>query len=275
MKTVLLCLFSVLCVQAQEVQIFSFYFPNDGAHLIMSQKKKADSLKLLFQRDSITIVLTGYANAYASDAYNLKLAQARIKTVKDYLAPLKVNQTDAIGELDGYSWEERRVDATITITERNIPDSTQFKKDEPIATGNKRRMLSSRRLDITSYSELEINEKTVLFGIFFQGGTDRMLGSSSEITLRKLLRFMNGYPNRKIKLTGHICCSMDKSPEEDGTNNRTKSNTLSLDRAKAVYDYLIRKGISPDRMAYEGLAYLEPLDWEETKNRRVEITILE
>lgn len=275
MRIIVLFLLSVLSLQAQEVQTVSIYFPNDKADLVLSQKEKVDSIKQLYKRDSIAISLKGYANAYASKAYNLKLAQARVKTVQNYLLPLKVIETAAIGEQESYSWEERRVDATITISERNIPDSTQFKKDEPIATGNKRRMLSSRRLDITSYSELEINEKTVLFGVFFQGGTDRMLGASSQITLRKLLRFMNGYPTRKIKLTGHICCSMDKPPEEDGINNRTKSKTLSVDRAKAVYNYLIRKGISPDRMVYEGRAYLEPLDWEEIKNRRVEITILE
>jgi outer membrane protein OmpA-like peptidoglycan-associated protein len=134
-------------------------------------------------------------------------------------------------------------------------------------------MLSSRRLDITSYSDLELYDKTVLFGVFFKGGTDKMLGSSSIITLRKLLKFLKGYPTRKILITGHICCSEGRDPSTDGRNNRNGSNTLSLDRAKVVYEYLIKNGISKDRLQYEGKAYLEPLDWEETRNRRVEITI--
>lgn len=134
-------------------------------------------------------------------------------------------------------------------------------------------MLSSRKLDITSYSDLELHDKTVLFGVFFKGGTDKMLGSSSVITLRKLLKFLNGYPTRNILLTGHICCSEGRDLGKDGRNNRNGSNTLSLDRAKAVYDYLVENGISKNRLQYEGKAYLEPLDWEETRNRRVEITI--
>lgn len=268
----LLCSSSLL---AQELTQLSIYFPNDSDAIVLKESTKLDSIKKTHLRDSLHISLSSYANAYASKSYNLRLAQKRLIAVLQKLDHFTIDNTRVVGELPTYSWKGRRVDIALQVKEKNIPDSSQFKINEPIADGNKRRMLSSRTLDITSYSELKINETTVLFGVFFQGGTDKMLGSSSVITLRKVVRFLKGYPTRKILITGHICCAEGRNPEEDGRNNRNGSPTLSVDRAKIVYDYLIKNGISSDRLLYKGKAYIEPLDWEETKNRRVEMTILE
>jgi outer membrane protein OmpA-like peptidoglycan-associated protein len=54
--------------------------------------------------------------------------------------------------------------------------------------------------------------------------------------------------------------------------------TLSKARAKAIYDYLIAKGISKQRLSYEGRGFSEPLYPNTTaankaKNRRVEIKL--
>jgi outer membrane protein OmpA-like peptidoglycan-associated protein len=271
-------IFAFLCVHltyAQEKTSISIYFPNDSYEITTVALQRIDSLKKRHLNDSLSIQLKGFSNGYASAQYNMRLAEQRMASVATQLNPLHIKDQEAVGELDDYSGESRRVDIETIITEINIPDSTQYQKAEPLSEGNKRRMLSSRRLDIRSYSDLKINEKTVLFGIFFKGATDKMLGSGSEITLRKLVRFLNGYPTRKILLTGHICCSPYLEPSVDGANMRTGSETLSVDRAKAVYDYLLKKGIAPSRLKYEGKEYLEPLDCEEIKNRRVEITILE
>lgn len=264
-----------LNVFAQDNSTLSIYFTNDSAIVTTKERAKLDSITKRHFNDSVHLSLSGYTNRYASTAYNLELAKKRVVAVVQELSHFNIDSTKAIGELPTYSWEGRRVDVAIRVEEKNIPDSTRFKSNESEEEGNKRRMVSSRTLDITSYSELEINQTTVLFGIFFQGGTDHMLGSSSDITLKKVVRFLKGYPTRKIMLTGHICCSDGRNPEIDGYNNRNASTTLSLDRAKAVYDYLIKNGIASNRLRYRGVAYTEPLDWEEVKNRRVEMTILE
>lgn len=275
MRLILYCFLISFTVYSQERTVVSIYFANDSELINSQERTKLDSLTKKHFRDSVSISLRGFTNGYASKAYNLELARKRLVSVKQQLGHLTIDSTEAVGELPTISWTARRVDVTIHIEEQNIPDSTQFKIDEPEEEGNKRRMVSSRTLDITSYSELEINQTTVLFGIFYQGGTDKMLGSSSAITLRKVLRFLEGYPTRKILITGHICCSQDRPPKIDGNNSRNGSTTLSVDRAKVVYDYLVKSGISPERLRYRGVAYTEPLDWEEIKNRRVEMTILE
>lgn len=272
MKYIFLFLLVPLAGFTQSTSGLSIYFDNDS-HLIREEYLEViDSLKRKHKNDSLTITLKGFANNYASKEYNQKLSRRRVESVRDVLLPITVVEVAAMGATNLYDEKSRRVDIDIIVTEFNIPDSSSYKK-ETIVEGNKRRMLSSRRLDITSYSDLELHDKTVLFGVFFKGGTDKMLGSSSVITLRKLLKFLNGYPTRNILLTGHICCSEGRDPETDGRNNRNGSNTLSLDRAKVVYEYLVKNGISKNRLQYEGKAYLEPLDWEETRNRRVEITI--
>ncbi|RMD97408.1 MAG: OmpA family protein, partial [Bacteroidetes bacterium] len=54
---------------------------------------------------------------------------------------------------------------------------------------------------------------------------------------------------------------------------------LSTERAKAVADYLILKGIDPERLKYKGYGKRQPIDTNRTaagrkRNQRVEIKIL-
>lgn len=55
---------------------------------------------------------------------------------------------------------------------------------------------------------------------------------------------------------------------------------LSERRAKAVYDYLVKKGVHPDRIRYKGLGKEHPVwkeekePWQAAENRRVEIVLL-
>ncbi|MBA3971079.1 MAG: OmpA family protein [Bacteroidetes bacterium] len=66
------------------------------------------------------------------------------------------------------------------------------------------------------------------------------------------------------------------------TNHLGEKNTLlqlSEERAKAVYEYLLKKGINANRMTYKGYGDTKPLvsketNQSETVNRRVEIKIL-
>ena len=75
--------------------------------------------------------------------------------------------------------------------------------------------------------------------------------------------------NLIIEIQGHICCT---------TNDYFD---LSTDRSKSVYDFLISKGISKNRMTYVGFGVTKPLfkipennETEQISNRRVEIKII-
>jgi outer membrane protein OmpA-like peptidoglycan-associated protein len=88
---------------------------------------------------------------------------------------------------------------------------------------------------------------------------------------------MSGNHNLRIRIEGHVCCVAAKL---DGLDYDTGTQDLSLQRAKFIYEYLIKNGISSDRMSYVGLGgankiYPEELTpAQQTINRRVEIRII-
>ena len=102
----------------------------------------------------------------------------------------------------------------------------------------------------------------------FQPGSESLVGNSSQ-TLNDLLGVLTDIPTLKIAIEGHICCEINDD------------NQLSLARAKVVYDYLIKNGISAKRLSYQGFGASKPLhplpevnERERSENRRVEIRIV-
>ena len=249
---------------SQTTYKLSIYFDNDSSFIKEKYVLKIDSIKQIHKKDSLLISIKGYANNYGLKTYNLKLSERRVKAVKGIISRFTVSNFEDLGSIHLYQAQSRRVDIVFIIPEYNVPDSTAIKK-ETAKQVNKRKSLSSRKLDITSYSDLELYE--VISNIRFRSGTDK-IQISSKTALINLADFLRRYPTRHVLPTRHMCCSNDRDPSIDIYNRSNGSNTLSLDRAKAVYDYLIKHGISEDRLQYEGKVYLEPLDWKEYKNKR-------
>jgi outer membrane protein OmpA-like peptidoglycan-associated protein len=82
---------------------------------------------------------------------------------------------------------------------------------------------------------------TLLANVFFDLGKST-LRPESNVELNKLYEFLVKNPTLKIEIGGHT-----------DTRGDDKANlTLSNDRAKAVYDYVIAKGIDPKRMTFKG-----------------------
>ena len=92
---------------------------------------------------------------------------------------------------------------------------------------------------------------------------------SSYYELNKVLDFLQRFPSVRIEIGGHTSSEGSLS-----VNQR-----LSEARAKSVRDYLIQKGISPERVLSRGYNYSMPIEDENTEvgkalNRRVEFTVL-
>ena len=110
--------------------------------------------------------------------------------------------------------------------------------------------------------------KVVLNNMYFATNKTRIL-PSSEQTLEDLYFFLTDNTDARIKIIGHT-----DSVGSDDANQR-----LSEGRAKAVRDDLIKRGISEDRLEFEGRGESEPIDTNDTEegrqnNRRVEMEIL-
>ncbi|NUM31619.1 MAG: PD40 domain-containing protein [Bacteroidetes bacterium] len=107
-----------------------------------------------------------------------------------------------------------------------------------------------------------------LYNILFDiNKSDLKTESSAE--LEKLYNLVNSNPKIKIEIGGHT----------DNSGSESLNLPLSQNRAKAVYDWLVTKGISKDRMTFKGYGSSVPLMSNDTpegkrKNRRTEIKII-
>ena len=103
--------------------------------------------------------------------------------------------------------------------------------------------------------------------ILFETG-NAALSSASVSTLNDLLRVLKKYPKNNIIVAGHA----------DSTGSEAYNKTLSTNRAKGVYDYLVGNGLRTLSIQYVGYGSAQPVASNDTeagraKNRRVELLI--
>ena len=115
---------------------------------------------------------------------------------------------------------------------------------------------------------IETGATVVMNNIFFD--FDRSaLKEDSYPELTRVVEFMNNNPDVEIEIAGHT----------DSLGPEYYNNALSNRRAKAVFDYLIEKGIAAQRVVSRGFGESKPVVSNDTKegqaqNRRVEFKIL-
>ncbi len=95
------------------------------------------------------------------------------------------------------------------------------------------------------------------------------LKNESKIELNELVKFMKENPDVKGEISGHT----------DNVGNAQNNQTLSLNRAKSVYSYLLEAGIETSRISYKGYGDTKPdvpntTPENRAKNRRIEFKIL-
>jgi outer membrane protein OmpA-like peptidoglycan-associated protein len=115
---------------------------------------------------------------------------------------------------------------------------------------------------------IEVGVGGILKNVYFD--VDKFdLKPESTAELNKLVAFLNLNPDMKIELGGHT----------DSDGDKKHNQVLSQNRAKAVYDYLVKSGIDATRLTYKGYGDTKPLvpnDTPEHKkmNRRTEFKII-
>lgn len=131
-----------------------------------------------------------------------------------------------------------------------------------------------------SYSELEpyvknillkkpeIGNTFVLRNIFFDFDKSDLL-PASFVELDNLIDYLRKNRAIIVEIGGHT----------DNQGSPEYNDKLSLERAKAVYDFLIQKGIAPERLSYKGYGEHFPVESNDTEvgraaNRRTEFKII-
>jgi outer membrane protein OmpA-like peptidoglycan-associated protein/tetratricopeptide (TPR) repeat protein len=116
--------------------------------------------------------------------------------------------------------------------------------------------------------KIEVGTKVVLKNIYFQTGK-AILRPESYDALDQVFRFLENNPGMKLEISGHT----------DNTGSLRINQKLSRERAKAVVDYLVGRGIPQEMLVYEGYADSQPVAPNDTpegreRNRRVEFKVL-
>ena len=120
--------------------------------------------------------------------------------------------------------------------------------------------------EVTAAVIKKLNEfsKSVLFD-----SSKATIKAESNDKLEEMVKVMNEYNSANFRLEGHT----------DSTGNAAKNLQLSKDRAAAIKNYLIAKGISESRLSSEGYGVTKPIASNKTvagraQNRRVEIILV-
>ena len=123
-------------------------------------------------------------------------------------------------------------------------------------------------VDITEKLSIEPGKPLILKNIFFDTGKYELLPASIT-ELIKLELYLKAHPDKNIQISGHT----------DNTGSSKINTELSKNRAKAVVEFLVSKGINENRLEYAGFGSSKPVDTNKThqgrqNNRRVEVNIL-
>jgi outer membrane protein OmpA-like peptidoglycan-associated protein len=118
-----------------------------------------------------------------------------------------------------------------------------------------------------TFDNLEKGKSIVLNHIFFDQSKSELTPESFD-ELYKLVNTLKKYPQIKITVTGHT----------DNVGDFYKNVQLSKDRARAVAEYLVQKGIEENRIEFKGMGGLYPVapnttESNKTKTRRVEFAV--
>lgn len=249
-----------------------------------SNFSRLDSAFKALGKKHVDIAIYGYADFLSNDDYNKTLSQKRADIVKQYivakLPSSKINIYACEGKGESASKgnsspqgepKQRRVDiyfepvVTLNVAESFLETpKDSLPKKEPKSTNKK------------NIEELEKGESMSMEGLSFVPGRHLILKSAVPV-LQKLLKTLEDNPAMKIEIQGHVCCTSGA----DGLDFDTKQMNLSEARAKAIYEFLIGKGISADRLSYKGFGHTRPKELiedspeKEQINRRVEIMVIE
>ncbi len=142
-------------------------------------------------------------------------------------------------------------------------DREAIKKERDELAGMLKGALSS----VAETTETARGVVVSLSGILFDVGK-ATLKPASQLSVAKLAGILMIFPNMNLSIEGYT----------DSTGSADLNMRLSMDRARAVYEFLMTQGISNARMKYQGFGPENPVAPNDTesnraRNRRVEVVL--
>jgi len=153
----------------------------------------------------------------------------------------------------------------ISLCEDVHADTTHSKKLDSLIVAQQ--SLPIDTFKTVSAKDLKVGQIIKLHNIFFEPGNAELLEESND-ELDYLVTFLNENPYLEIRVNGHT----------DNSGYTLNNQNLSDQRAFAVYNYLLRKGVK-NNISYKGFGATKPIATNSTpvgrsRNRRVELEII-
>jgi outer membrane protein OmpA-like peptidoglycan-associated protein len=288
LRYLLLLSFLIVLKPCQAQYFDTLHIHYDIGVASLQQKDKATLDSLVKKIGNRKMLVYSYADYLGSERPNQRLSDNRANEVKNYLlkkdvSPEQIMQCAGLGQAGNGEGGRgnviyRRTDIFIR---KQIPVSA------PIAVANNGPLESSFPASAagtkgdSSYTTGQIqpvrSEKPdgIIHQLHFLSGRSNVHSCCAPV-LNKLYYTMQQHPKIRVKLEGHVCCSI----YPDGYVKGTPNWELSVTRARWVYQYLIGRGIAADRLEYEGYGHTRPIRDREKNavegslNMRVEVRVL-
>ena len=266
LKYLFLFIFMTSFGQEDEV-IQSIYFDFDKYEIRADQQKELQKfIKTIDSSRVESIQISGYCDDRGKDEYNYELSTKRANTIKDSLLVNGI-KSKIIVSIQGKG--SIMIDEDL---ESNIPEVRSKNRRVDVVVNFKPPVI--KRTKPENYTVLRkdviVGDKITLDKVFFERGSSR-LGTSAKKELDKIAIKMHRFPKIELEVQGHICCT--PSYQKEAIDKDTKKRELSVNRAKAVYKYLISRRVNEKRLTYNGYGNTQPLGGSTDQDRRVELVI--
>ncbi|HLP12681.1 MAG TPA: OmpA family protein [Flavobacteriales bacterium] len=251
-----------LNASAQESKSLNVFFAT--ASFTLSAQEQTNLKNLVKKMDTVKITgvtITAFCDDRGNKGYNDTLSINRANAVKDFLSGLNI--------------------AATTFTK--VAGESELPLDEKSRKTAAQQRTFNRRAEITiTYlvkeksgveqllsGKFKVGDKLVLSRLLFVGGRHQLLEESYS-TMDSLTDYLLKNTWFDFMILGHICC---EPPGIDGEDFETGLFNLSEARAKAIYDYLVSKGVAASRMGHKGMMSNFKTGREDKYDRRVEFEI--
>lgn len=259
MKTFTVIWFGLLSMGTWAQERLTVFFDFDAHTLNEAAVRQLNSW--IVDHDYIEVSkIYGFCDWKGSNSYNDSLSVRRVKSVLDYLQSQKIKVKEGY-EIRGFGEdfeqsknqsENRKV---IIVYDTKKPEEKAAEKSTPTLQ--------------QKIKEARTGDFITLDNIHFFNMSPRILSESKPV-LYELLCALQDNPNLKIDIQGHICCQREGD-----------INSLSVMRARAIYNYLVANKINRKRLSFRGFGVSKPIhpipeqnEQQRNENRRVEIMIV-
>ncbi|TBX71183.1 OmpA family protein [Flavobacterium silvisoli] len=264
LKYLPLLFFSLL--HAQEEVVHSVYFDFDKFSL--NDKQANDVVDFIKKTDSTrieSIQIFGYTDDIGKEAYNYKLSTKRATAIQNKFIQSGI-KNKVIITIEG----KGRILIDDDIVE-NLPEKRSKNRRVDVVLNLK----PLPKIEIPGYYNTIqkrhiVGDHIYLDNVLFDRGSSK-LTFKTKTELDKIAKLLQKYKNLQFEIQGHVCCTPPY--QKEAIDMDTKKRQLSVNRAEAVYKYLILKKISKDRMTFKGYGNTVPLGKGAEYDRRVELVI--